>query len=297
MSVATGRPWLKQIETHQGPVLYIDNELHPETLSFRLDGISRCRGYDRSALTQNFSALPVRGLNLDINRLWPFLDRLKIAPKLVILDAWYRFMPEGMSENDNAQMMAQYNLLDSYAKALDAAFIVVHHSSKGDQSAKSVTDVGSGAGSMSRAADTHLTIRPHQTEGMAVMEAATRSWAPPEPRSLFFTWPCWYIGVDEPEVRTSKSAFQESKDKERRENVTEVAKKFESSEFTRHDVRQLLGCGQDRANAIIRAGVQWEEFTQTGEQKNAHSSKPTPVYSVTKTTAPTTAPDCDEEPS
>ncbi len=49
-------------------------------------------------------------------------------------------------ENDDAAMCRLYNLIDAYAEQLGAAFILVHHTSKGNQSGKGVTDVGSGAG-------------------------------------------------------------------------------------------------------------------------------------------------------
>ena len=55
-----------------------------------------------------------------------------------------------------------------------AAWVNVHHASKGDQSGNSITDVGSGAGSQSLAADTHLIIRPHQDENVAVVEAVVQ---------------------------------------------------------------------------------------------------------------------------
>jgi len=74
-----------------------------------------------------------------------------------------------------------YNLLDSYADALGAAFSLVHHSSKGNHSGKNVTDVGAGAGAQSRAADTHLVLRPHESDSAVVVEAAVRSWAPVSP--------------------------------------------------------------------------------------------------------------------
>ena len=54
-------------------------------------------------------------------------------------------MPAGADENDNATMAGLYNALDCYADALGAAFVNIHHSSKGDQSGKAVTDVGAGA--------------------------------------------------------------------------------------------------------------------------------------------------------
>ncbi len=60
-------------------------------------------------------------------------------------------LPAGIDENDNAAMSQVYNAIDRYAEMLQASFILVHHSSKGSQSGKSVTDVGSGAGAISRA--------------------------------------------------------------------------------------------------------------------------------------------------
>jgi RecA-family ATPase len=67
-----------------------------------------------------------------------------------------------VSENDNASMAAVYNAIDRYADRLGCCFVAIHHASKGSQAEKSVTDVGAGAGSMSRAADTHLILRPHE---------------------------------------------------------------------------------------------------------------------------------------
>ena len=55
---------------------------------------------------------------------------------------------------------------------------MVHHSSKGNQAGKSVTDVGSGAGAISRGADCHCILRPHKVDGVIVLDAAVRSFAP-----------------------------------------------------------------------------------------------------------------------
>jgi hypothetical protein len=58
--------------------------------------------------------------------------------------------------------------IDGYAAFLNAGWVNIHHTSKGDQSGKNTTDVGSGAGSQSRAADTHLIIRQHEENDVAV---------------------------------------------------------------------------------------------------------------------------------
>ena len=50
-----------------------------------------------------------------------------------------------MSENDKAAMTAIYNGLDRIAANVGAAVVLDYYASKGDQSGKAVTDVGSGA--------------------------------------------------------------------------------------------------------------------------------------------------------
>jgi hypothetical protein len=115
---------------------------------------------------------------------------------LVVLDAWYRFLPVGISENDNAQIMALYNAIDAYAARLGAAWVNIHHASKGDQSTKGVTDVGSGAGSQSRAADAHLILRPHEDDGVAVLEAVVRSWPPVDRLAIRWEFPVWTLASD-----------------------------------------------------------------------------------------------------
>ena len=54
--------------------------------------------------------------------------------KVIVLDAFYRFLPKGKDENDNATITSLYNALDEYASTLGCSFILIHHSSKGMQS-------------------------------------------------------------------------------------------------------------------------------------------------------------------
>ena len=116
--------------------------------------------------------------------------------RLVVLDALYRFLPPGVSENDNAAIMTLYNRIDGYALALDAGWVNIHHASKGDQAGKSTTDVGSGAGSQSRAADCHLVLRQHEQDGIAVVEAAVRSYPPVERFAIRWSYPIWELADD-----------------------------------------------------------------------------------------------------
>lgn len=167
LSVACGREWLGHVTT-PGKILLIDNEIHKEELSSRLSRVAHAMHVPEECLAEQVQCLPLRGQLLNIGGLRQILEPLQSQGfSLVVLDALYRFLPDSTSENDNAQMSQVFNAIDFYAALLDCAIVIVHHSSKGDQSQKSVTDTGSGAGSISRAADTHLIIRPHEIEGCA----------------------------------------------------------------------------------------------------------------------------------
>lgn len=84
--------------------------------------------------------------------------------------------------------------------------MLIHHSTKGNQSGKAVTDVGAGAGAQSRAADTHLVLRPHEEPGVAVLDAAVRSWPPIEPRCLRWSFPVWTVedSLDPADLKSEK---------------------------------------------------------------------------------------------
>ena len=59
-----------------------------------------------------------------------------------------------------------------------------------------MTDVGAGAGSQARAADTHLIMRAHEQPRAVVLEAAARSWPPVEAMALRWEFPVWCIAPD-----------------------------------------------------------------------------------------------------
>ena len=72
-------------------------------------------------------------------------------------------------------------MIERIAREQEAAIVLVHHTSKGNQANKSVTDVGSGAGAQSRAPDTHLALRPHMVPGVISVSCCVRSFKPVEP--------------------------------------------------------------------------------------------------------------------
>jgi hypothetical protein len=195
-AVAQGQQWLG-FSTTQGRVLLIDNELHKETQADRLRKMAATLSIPHTAIADKIGIVNLRGRLQDLRQLGRGL--LKIGRGeyfLIILDAFYRTMPGGTNENDNATMAGLYNELDHYADALQAGFALIHHATKGDQSAKAITDVGAGAGAQSRATDTHLILRPHQEPDAVVLDAAVRSWAPVEPRCLRWRWPLWTVATD-----------------------------------------------------------------------------------------------------
>jgi len=194
IAVATGRPWLGRYETVPGDVLIIDNELHRETSAHRIPRVAHARGVAMREMDDRIFVDNLRGRLQDIFTLAPYFAALEPGRfKVIVLDAFYRFMPAGGDENDNGTMANIYNRLDAFADTLDCCFVLIHHSTKGSQSAKSVTDVGAGAGAQSRATDTHLVLRPHEEHGAVVLDAAVRSWAPIEPTCLRWSFPVWTV--------------------------------------------------------------------------------------------------------
>ncbi len=192
LSVITGRTWLGAFPCTPGRVLIIDNELHPATLAFRLKTVADAMGLATEDYGDRLSVVTLRGHLASIR------DRSRLfrgvrpgSFDVVVMDALYRLVPDDADENSNSAMKGVYNTIDRYAADLDAAMVLVHHASKGNQSDKSTTDVGAGAGSQARAADSHLILRPHAQDGAFVLDAAVRSFPPVEPVVLRWTFPVW----------------------------------------------------------------------------------------------------------
>ena len=178
LSVANGAPWLG-FETTPGRVLYLDLELHRETFAHRLRRVATATGLS----TENLFACCERGAISGIDGLEQRVDELEQFD-LLIVDAWYRALPPDCDENSNGDVMAVYNRIDTIAAETGCAFVLVHHTTKGGQGLKSTTDVGAGAGSQSRAADTHLVIRELKTPDTFGVSAVVRSWPRVEPFAI-----------------------------------------------------------------------------------------------------------------
>lgn len=190
LSVVTGRAWLGMFDVAPGPVLLIDNELHRETLAHRLAAVASGRGITQREYGDRLHIHTLRG-RFCAGGLASLLKPIRPGDySIVIIDTMYRAMPAD-AEKDPGVMTGFYNTLDAEALRLGSAIVGIHHTSKGLQGGKSVTDTGSGSGVQSRAVDTHGVMREHTAKDAAVLEAVLRSWAPLDPLPLRWTYPCW----------------------------------------------------------------------------------------------------------
>jgi hypothetical protein len=215
ISIATGKPWLGR-PTRKGSVMIIDAELHEETLADRLAKTAEAMGVEIGSLSRNLLIRPRRGRCTPITDWSSDVVAIKAScPDVVILDALYRFMPSNFDENSNGMLTEIYNVLDNIASSLNACFIVVHHTSKGNQSSKAVTDVGAGGGSQSRAVDAHVVIRAHESPDALVVDAAVRSWPKIAPFVIRGPFPRWTVAPELDPSRLGKSSGSDARSNKR----------------------------------------------------------------------------------
>lgn len=190
--VASGTDWFGHT-CAPGKVLLIDNELHEETSANRIPLVVDAMRKVNPGLPNVDDMIDVwnlRGKWKSIADLSAWLPRFRDAGyRMIVIDAFYRALPKDTDENDNGSIAGIYNLIDTFAKQVGCSFVLIHHTSKGNQSQKSITDVGAGAGSQSRAADTHLILREHKDDGYLVLEAVVRSFPRQEPIVLQKAFP------------------------------------------------------------------------------------------------------------
>ncbi|AQT67927.1 hypothetical protein STSP2_01079 [Anaerohalosphaera lusitana] len=260
VSIASGIDWMG-FEVEQGKILHIDNELHRNLIIDRYEKVCKAMNLPARLLDGNVDVISLRGELKDIVSIGDICQSLQSnCYKLVIIDAFYRTLPVGTDENDNGAIAGIYNMIDRYAALMKCGFVLIHHSSKGNQSGKSVTDVGAGAGSQSRAADTHLVIRPHEEQDIFVMEAGIRSWAPIDPIALHWQWPL-FSRTDE--VDTSQllgMAKPKAKDKppSLEDFVDRCVAPYDpcSKNSIVYEAGQILGLSERKANDMLSLAME-----------------------------------------
>ncbi len=119
LSIATGRDWLGYFRCERGDVLILDNELHSETSAHRIPKVAASRKVPVDAYADRVWVQNLRGQLQDVFSLSGYFQSLDPGRfKVIILDAFYRFMPRDMDENDNGTMASLYNHIDRYADRL-----------------------------------------------------------------------------------------------------------------------------------------------------------------------------------
>jgi hypothetical protein len=264
MCLITGSDFLGFPIARQGKTLVVDNELHLETLSYRYRATRTAMNVPEDQ-RHMIDILSLRGIPCDIPMLQKHVGGTRPGHySAIILDAFYKLIPSGISENDNTAMGGIYTQLERLATEMDCAVVVIHHSSKGFQGDKSLSDVGAGAGTISRSVDAHMVIRPHETPGYCVCEALVRSWKQPEPRTIQFNFPVWRVVTDEkPIVQQPKSPGAEKRAAEERETDRVVKDTLTSGDLTEKQISDITGISRPKVKAaLLRIGA---IITETGQ--------------------------------
>ena len=271
LSFVAGRRWLDTFETHGADrrVLLCDTELAPETLAYRLARIANALHVDLEAIGDRLQVVPFRTSGCTLDDVERVVRRVPVD--LVVIDAAYRAYPEKFDENSNSDVTQFFNRLVRLSSMANTGVLLVHHSSKGDQSGKSVRDVGSGAGAWSRAADVHLGLREHEEPDAVVFDGVVRSWPPVEPFVLKFDRQRLTWGRDDSlDVSRLKGARKtteqraQDRDDAKRERAEETARKNDQkvmSVMTVHG-RTWLTLNSIKAHARLSGSVVKESLVR-----------------------------------
>jgi len=274
--VASGTEWFGHVCT-AGKVLLIDNELHEETSANRIPLVVEAMRRVNPNLPNVDDMIDVwnlRGKWKSIADLAAWLPKFKEAGyRMIVIDAFYRALPKDTDENDNGSIASIYNLIDTFAKKVGCSFVLIHHTSKGNQSQKSITDVGAGAGSQSRAADTHLILREHKDDGYLVLEAVVRSFPRQEPIVLQKAFPLMLPDYDrnpedlagkaEPKLEQTRTPYTEMLEASCGvADIVDNKNPLPKTEFV-IKVREVMGLSARKAAAAVDKALREGKITET----------------------------------
>jgi hypothetical protein len=274
--VASGTEWFGHV-CKAGKVLLIDNELHEETSANRIPlVVEAMRKVDPNLpnVDDMIDVWNLRGKWKSIADLVAWLPKFKEAGyMMIVIDAFYRALPKDTDENDNGSIASIYNMIDTFAKKVGCSFVLIHHTSKGNQSQKSITDVGAGAGSQSRAADTHLILREHKDDGYLVLEAVVRSFPRQEPIVLQKAFPLMLpdyernpedlAGKAEPKAERTRTPYTEMLEASCGvADLVDNKNPLPKTEFV-IKVREVMGLSARKAAAAVDKALREGRITET----------------------------------
>ena len=238
LSLATQRGWMNfGTPLENCRVVILDNELDEGLLSWRINKVAVKMGIDIDRIRDRITYWPIRGKLQNIIQIRDmFCANFRPGEiDFLIIDALYRTIPKEWRENDNTDMAHMFNNLDAISEHLACGIMGIHHASKGSQFGKAITDVGAGAGAMTRSVFSHLILREHENDQMVIMEGVARSFEDIEPRVLEWDFPTWEVKEREPIAYKggsdgNRSAAQTSNlpdwEKDERKTIEEKARAF-----------------------------------------------------------------------
>lgn len=253
LSIITGSDWLGEFRCTPGHVILVDNELHPETLANRIPTVGDAKNLKRATYEHDFEVWPLRGRIKSLPELMAEFDKIQPGSvRAIILDAKYRFITQGTSENDNAAETLFYNQVDQIAAKTKAAIVMIHHSSKGGQADKRVSDVGAGAGAQSRAADCHLVLREHAEPDHIVLDAVVRTFEKPKPLTLRWAFPLWVPApnVDPAILKGGKPTNVRQQDADR-EGAMKIVTVLKAAPLTNKKIQAATGLSKVRVDRLL----------------------------------------------
>lgn len=254
LCVALGIRWFGRFSTSPGRVLLVDNELHRPTLANRIQTVANAMGLDRADYADKLHVWPLRGRLRSLEELVPEFEQIEPGTfKLIVLDAKYRFAENDTDENSNSDDRRFANTLDKIAEHTKAAFVLIHHSSKGDQSGKRITDVGAGAGAQSRTADCHAILREHEEPNVVVLEAALRSFAPVEPLSLRWEFPLWTADndLDPAKLKGNRGSQEERQAARDQKGMDQIMESIGTEPNSCREIQRLTGISRERCQRLL----------------------------------------------
>jgi RecA-family ATPase len=278
--VITGHHWFGK-NVKQGKVLLIDNELKPREVYWRhtqiVRGLSQENGTQVWAERDQLKVICRRGKGCDIQGVAHFIGTLDLTDySLIVIDAIYKTIPNGKSENDNEAMGKLMNILQGIAESKGVALMCVHHATKGDQSHKTTLDILAGAGSFGRSLDAMIALRDHEQEGLNVIEFRTRTNPDPEAISVKFEWPVWSAVTVKPALRQigqMRDDKQKKDDQEADEQIIAALERYKK--LSESQIVRCTGMGPTRVSRAIGRAMKAGKIEQKSVKR---SGKKVPVY-------------------
>lgn len=179
-ALAVGGEWWG-FQCEQGDVLYINFEIHDGFFADRFEAVVEAMGVDIRQVSEHFYYMGLRGKATDLSKLADLISEAARTHRyrMIIIDPAYKCIGD-RDENSAGDMADFMNVLDRISAETDAAILVGHHFSKGNQAAKDMIDRASGSGTWGRDPDTIITMTPLEEEDTFAVEFRLRNFAPQE---------------------------------------------------------------------------------------------------------------------